>query len=154
MAAAVALMARDRKRPKLSFQLLIYPTVAPAKGTTFESYETNGYDYMTTKASMEWFYEHYLADPADASNPYAVPLLAEDFRGLPPAHVLTAEYDPLHDEGVAYARKLADAGVPTTTSEYAGAIHGFIWMSGVIDLGRSALNDLGRVLREAHGAKV
>ena len=150
MAAAVALMARDRKGPSLAFQLLIYPTVATAKGTTFASYETNGYDYMTTKASMEWFYEHYLADPADAENPYAVPLRAKDFSGLPPAHVLTAEYDPLHDEGVAYADALAKAGVPTTTSNYEGAIHGFIWMAGVIDMGKTALNDLGKVLREAY----
>lgn len=152
LAAAVALMARDRGAPDIAFQLLIYPTVAPAENSKFGSYISNGEGYMTTAASMRWFYEHYLADVAgELDNPYAFPLHAEDLRGLPPAHVVTAEYDPLHDEGVAYATALAEAGVETTAADYPGVIHGFFWMPARIAKGRTVVGDMAQVLRERLG---
>jgi acetyl esterase len=152
LAAAVALMARDRGGPQIAFQLLIYPTVAPADGGEFESYRSNGAGYMTTAASMRWFYRHYLTDGADEQeNPYAFPLRAKDFRGLPPAHVVTAQYDPLHDEGVAFAAALAEAGVATTSANYDGVIHGFFWMPARIAKGRTAAGDVAAVLRQRLG---
>jgi acetyl esterase len=149
LAAAVALLARDRGTPSIAFQLLIYPTVAPAENSEFDSYTSNGHGYMTTAASMRWFYQQYLADPAgERDNPYAFPLRAKDLRGLPPAHVVTAQYDPLHDEGVAYATALAEAGVETTTADYSGVIHGFFWMPARIAKGRTVAADMAQVLRE------
>lgn len=154
LAAAVALMARDRGTPAIAFQLLIYPTVAPAEDSEFGSYVTNGSGYMTTAASMRWFYQHYLADvAAERDNPYAYPLRSKDLRGLPSAHVVTAEYDPLHDEGVAYATALAEAGVATTAADYDGVIHGFFWMPGRIAKGAAVAADIAGVLRERLGTR-
>jgi acetyl esterase len=152
LAAAVALMARDRGTPAIAFQLLIYPTLAPAQDSEFGSYRSNGEGYMTTAASMRWFYQHYLADAAgERDNPYAFPLRAKDLRGLPPAHVVTAEHDPLHDEGLAYASALAAAGVTTTTADYEGVIHGFFWMPARIAKGKTVAADLAEVLRQRLG---
>ncbi len=147
LAAAVALMARDRNGPEIAYQLLIYPVTAPARGSTFASYTDNGEGYMLTKGGMEWFWDHYLAAPEDGENPYASPLLAEDHSGLPPAFVLTAEFDPLRDEGIAYAQQLIEAGVPVRTITYDGAIHGFFWMSGVLEHGQQLTAELGEFVR-------
>ena len=104
-------MARDRRGPKLAFQLLVYPVTAPARGTKLESYTQNADGYLAHRAAMEWFWDHYLASPGDGRNPYASPLLAPDLAGLPPAMVVTAQFDPLRDEGRAYARRLREASV-------------------------------------------
>lgn len=151
LAAAVALMARDRAGPKLAFQLLIYPVTAPAKGTTFGSYTENAENYLLTRAAMEWFWDHYLNDEEQGRNPYASPLLAADHSRLPPALVITAEFDPLRDEGIAYARKLQEAGVEVKTSHYEGLIHGFFWMAGAIDRGRDLIVEMGNELRARLG---
>ncbi len=111
LAAVVALMARDRGGPAIAYQLLIYPVTAPAQGSQFASYRDNGEGYLLTRGSMEWFWEHYLSSPDDGKNPYASPLHASDLSRLPPAMVVTAEFDPLRDEGRAYARRLQEAGV-------------------------------------------
>jgi acetyl esterase len=151
LSAAVALMARDRNGPKLAFQLLIYPVTAPAKGTTFASYTENAENYLLTRAAMEWFWDHYLDAEAEGRNPYASPLFAADHGRLPPAMVITAEFDPLRDEGMAYARKLREAGVDVKTSHYEGLIHGFFWMAGVIDRGRELIAEMGDELRRRLG---
>jgi acetyl esterase len=91
--------------------LLIYPVTAPAEGSPFASYGDNADGYLLTRGSMEWFWQQYLAAPEDGKNPYAAPLHASDLSGLPPAMVVTAEFDPLRDEGRAYAKRLRDAGV-------------------------------------------
>lgn len=147
LAAAVALMARDRGGPALSYQLLIYPVTAPVAGTQSASYQENAEGYLLTKGSMEWFWDHYLASPDDAKNPYAAPLHAPDLSRLPPAMVITAEFDPLRDEGLAYAKRLQEAGVPVTASHYSGLIHAFFWLAGALDAGRELTAEIGAELR-------
>jgi acetyl esterase len=148
LAAAVTLMARDRGGPHLSYQVLIYPVTAPARASVFESYAVNGQGYLLTSDSMRWFWDHYTSTPADADEPYASPLRAENLSGLPPALVVTAEFDPLRDEGRAYAQRLKDAGVRVEALEYNGAIHGFLWMNGRLEQGREATAAIGSHLRK------
>jgi acetyl esterase len=145
LAAVVALMARDRGGPRLLYQVLIYP-VTDAPGAT-ESYRTNGDGYLLTNDAMSWFWNHYTRGAADRENPYAAPLRAGDLRGVPPALVITAEYDPLRDEGEAYARRLQAAGVPVRLSRYDGTIHGFFSMGAVLAQARTAVEEVGAALR-------
>jgi acetyl esterase len=147
LAAVVALMARDRGGPPLAFQLLIYPVIDYDFETP--SYRENGDDYQLTRADMAYYWRHYLADEAAARDPYAAPLRAPDLRGLPPALVITAEYDPLRDEGEAYAARLREAGVPTVCTRYPGMIHGFFGMPRVLDQARVAIAEAGSALRGA-----
>jgi acetyl esterase len=122
LSAVVALMARDRNGPALAFQVLEIP-VTDLTGS-HPSIEENGEGYLLTKAGMQQCVDYYLADPGDAKHPYASPLFADDLAGLPPALVMTAEFDPLRDEGEAYGARLRDAGVPTTMRRWEGQIHG------------------------------
>ncbi len=145
LAAVVALMARDRGGPALAYQLLIYPAVEA--DPDFPSVRENAEGYLLQKGSMEWFWGHYLADPADGANPYASPLRADDLSGLPPALVVTCEFDPLRDEGEEYGRKLEEAGVPVKVSRYDGMIHGFFWMAGVMDKTSVLLDEMSGELR-------
>ena len=137
LAAVVCLMAKDKGGPKISYQILFYPVTEHSYET--KSYQENADGYFLTKDSMVWFWNHYLQQEEDGKNPYASPLLAEDVSGLPPALVVTAEYDPLRDEGEAYAKKLLDAGVGVTLKRYEGLIHGFIWMTGALPQGIEAI---------------
>jgi acetyl esterase len=150
LAAAVALMARDRGGPALVMQLLVYPVTAANFDTS--SYQRNGAGYNLTRDGMQWYWHHYLQNPADASNPYAAPLVAHNLKGLPPALVITAEYDPLCDEGEAYARRLHAAGIPTTCSRYDGMIHGFLGMAAVLDKGKQAIAEACMALQQAFAA--
>jgi acetyl esterase len=151
LAAAVSLMARDRRGPSLAFQLLVYP-VTHCNFTT-SSYQSFAEGYMLTRTSMQWYWNHYLQDVADANNPYAAPLVARDLSGLPPALVITAECDPLCDEGAAYAQRLKEAGVPTTYSCYDGMIHGFFGMPAALDKGRLAVAEASAALQKAFTAQ-
>ncbi|WP_011301570.1 alpha/beta hydrolase [Cupriavidus necator] len=146
LAAAVALMARDRAAPQPCFQVLLYPVTDGTLDTP--SYRENAEGYLLTRDSMVWFWNHYVGD-ADRTHPYASPLRADHHRGLPPAFVVTAEFDPLRDEGEAYARRLAEAGTPVECKRYDGTIHGFCWMPGVLDKGRQALDDTAAALAAA-----
>lgn len=150
LAAVVALMARDRGKPPLAFQLLVYPVTAWDFET--ESYRQNAEGYGLTRDGMRWFWNHYLRDAADASNPYAAPLVAQNLGGLPAALVITAEYDPLRDEGEAYARRLQAAGSPAKCTRYPGMIHGFFGMSAAVDKGKQAVAEASAALREAFAA--
>lgn len=123
LTAVVAQMARDRGGPHLVFQLLIYPATDFRMNTP--SIEENATGYFLTKDDMIWFTNHYLNSEEDKTNPLASPLLANDLSGLPPALIITAQYDPLRDEGELYGQKLREAGVPVTVSRYEGVIHGF-----------------------------
>lgn len=147
LAAAVALMARDRDGPTLAHQLLVNPMLDCDYDTA--SYLRNAVGYLLTRDSMIWFWNHYLRNDSDKANPYAAPLQAKDLRGLPPVLVITAEYDPLLDEGKAYARRLQEQGVPATTLGYDGMIHGFFGMSAVLDQGKKAMDDACAALLEA-----
>ncbi len=149
LAAAVTLMARDRRGAQPGFQLLIYPVTNFAFDTV--SYKQNASGYMLTRDDMGWFWHHYLADEADGLHPYASPLQATELHGLPPAMVITAEFDPLRDEGEAYAERLREAGVPVKLLRYEGMIHNFVRMFPVLDRGREAVQQAGRVLHETLG---
>jgi len=147
LAAAVALMSRDRGGCPLVFQLLVYPVTQ--RDFDRASYLENADGYQLTRDTMIWYWDHYLAADADAAHPYAAPLHAADLRGLPPALVLTAEYDPLRDEGEAYAAALQAAGVPTAAIRYDGLIHGFFGMFAAVDQARQAVERSAAALREA-----
>ncbi len=151
LAAAVSLKARDQGGPPLAFQLLVYPVTSRAYDTG--SYQQNADGYLLTTDAMKWYWNHYLSGDADASNPYAAPLAAKDLRGLPAALVITAEFDPLRDEGEAYGQKLQAAGVDTTCTRYDGMIHGFFGMSAVIDKGKQAISEAAAALRQAFSVK-
>ncbi len=137
-------------RGRLAFQLLVYPAVD--LGMSSPSIEENGEGYLLTKASMEWFIGHYIggttADPADAR---LSPLANTEWTGLPPALVITAEFDPLRDEGEAYAAKLSAEGVATTLHRYDGQIHGFFSMGALVPDGKAALAEAAAALRAALG---
>jgi len=151
LAAAVSLMARDRGGPGLVFQLLVYP-VTHCNYTT-SSYQRYADGYLLSRDSMQWYWNHYLQTPTDATNLYAAPLVAKDLSGLPPALVITAECDPLCDEGAAYAQRLQEAGVPTTYSCYGGMIHGFFGMPAVLDKGQQAVAEAAAALQKAFTAR-
>jgi acetyl esterase len=125
LATVAALISRDRGGPAIAFQVLISPVVG-APSDNRPSYQEFAEGYFLTRESMEWFFEHYPNQPADLDNPYLLPLRASDLSGLPPALVITAEYDVLRDEGEAYAARLAEAGVPCELVRYDGQIHGFV----------------------------
>lgn len=140
LAAVVAITARDAGGPDLAFQLLVYPATDARGG--YPSLTENAQGYLLTENSMRWFYGHYAPDPADWR---ASPILA-DLSGLPPALVMTAGFDPLRDEGAAYAEALRAAGVEAELINYEGMIHGFFGMSNVLDVARDAQKTAGQAL--------
>jgi len=145
LAAVVALMARDKAGPALAGQLLIYP--ATDQRCAFPSHERNGEGYLLTRDAIRFFRAGYLPNPADRTDWRASPLLAASHAGLPPAFVLTAGYDPLIDEGRAYAERLAAAGVPVAYKEYGDMVHGFILFGGVLEVANAAVADCCEHLR-------
>jgi acetyl esterase len=147
LTAVVSQMARDRRGPRLRFQLLVYPVTDASFDTS--SYRENAEGYFLTTNMMKWFWGKYLADPADAANPYASPLRAKDLTGLPPGLCITAEFDPLRDEGEAYAARLREAGVGVATTRYDGMFHGFFGMGAVLDQGRKAVAQAAGALKKA-----
>jgi acetyl esterase len=147
LAAVVSQMAPDRGGPPIVFELLVYPVTTAAFDTP--SYRDNAEGYLLTAGDMRWFWNHYLNGPADADNPYASPLRATRLAGLPPALVITAEFDPLRDEGEQYAQRLEEAGVPTRLIRYDGMIHGFFGMSHMMDKAKAAVREAGANLRLA-----
>ncbi len=146
LAAVVALMARDRLQPSLAYQLLIYPSTQLGLLPT-ESRRLYGENYFLTTDSIDWFAEQYLPDKEDGKNAYISPLLAEDLTNLPPGLIITAELDPLRDEGEAYGDRLQKAGVAVKVSRYPGTIHGFINLAGMLTLGQQALKEAARELK-------
>ena len=149
LAAVVSLMARDRGGPELALQLLVYP-VTDADFSRV-SYTDNATGYLLERDAMVWFWGHYVPDEADREHAYAAPLRADDLTGLPRALVLTAEFDPLRDEGEAFAARLEEAGVETTLTRYDGMIHGFYAMTMLVEAAREAVAQSAVALREAFG---
>jgi len=147
LSAVAALMARDRGGPSLCFQLLVYPVTDAATDTA--SYAESAEGYFLTRDMMQWFWDHYAPSAADRRHPYASPLRADNLRGLPPALVITAEFDPLRDEGEAYASRLRAAGVPVVLTRYDGMIHGFFGMGAILVQGTTAINEAAASLRAA-----
>lgn len=150
LAIVSAMRCRDAGGPALRSQVLFYPV------TDLSSFDTGSYrslseGYGLTRAAMMWFGAQYLPSADFAVHPEASPLLASDFRGLPPALLITAEFDPLRDEGEAYARRLEEAGVAVKVSRYQGMIHGFVAMRGVVAGGRRAIGEAAGFLRSDAG---
>jgi acetyl esterase len=152
LAAVVARLARDRGGPALMYQLLIYPVTDLRMNSA--SYVENAEGPLLTKAAMAWFIDHYAKNDADRIDPLASPLLASDLIGLPPAFVLTAECDPLRDEGEAYGKRLAESGVAAEVKRYAGMPHGFFSFGAAFDGSKEALADAVLRLRSAFGQGV
>ncbi len=144
LAAVVSLMARDRGGPSLAYQLLYYAAF------DLSSCDTDSYrEDPEAEKLMEWALSRYLPNVQDRLGPYASPLLASDLTGLPPALVLTCEFDFVRDEGEAYARRLEEAGVSVKHSRYEGMIHGFLGLYGAIDRVEDAIAESAAELRVA-----
>lgn len=148
MAIAVTLMAKEKKTPKIDFQLLFYP-VTDAKFET-ESYKTFENGPWLTKKAMQWFWDSYLPNKEDAKKITASPLQAsiKDLEGLPPALIITDQNDVLRDEGEAYANKLIQAGVPVTATRYLGTLHDFVMLNALskTPAARAAIDQAGHTL--------
>jgi acetyl esterase len=150
LAAVVALLARNAGGPALAFQLLIYPSTD--QRMSFPSIERNGKGYLLTIEAIRYFRAAYLPREQDWADWRASPLLAESLASLPPAFVLTAGYDPLVDEGRAYADRLTQEGVKTEYYNYPDMMHGFITMGRVLETANTALAQCARALRNAWSA--
>ncbi|MFJ8043997.1 alpha/beta hydrolase [Kitasatospora sp. NPDC096147] len=147
LAAALTLLARRDGGPGFRHQLLVYPNTE--YGADTPSVREHDDPLLFNRRSVAWYWGHYLKAEADGADPLASPLRADDLSGLPPATVITAEYDPLRDEGEAYAEALRTAGVEVETRRYDGMPHGFFAMAGVLDAGRDAQEYAAARLREA-----
>ena len=147
LAAVVALIARDAGDLPIAFQLLIYP--ATDMRCALPSHTTNGQGYMLTRDTMAYFHDHYIADPAHDLDWRSSPLLHDNLAGLPPALVLTAGFDPLRDEGLAYADRLSAVHVPCSYVCFERQIHGFILMGRVLEEADAAIGLCAAALRRA-----
>lgn len=141
LAAVVAIKCRDENGPSIARQALVYPVTDLSRMDT-GSYEEFASGYQLTRADMMWFRKHYLSSDTDRRHPHVSPLLAEDLSGLPPALIITAECDPLRDEGEAYAERLKKAGVAVTLHRYDGMIHPFFSLGSVIPQGLDAIQEV------------
>jgi acetyl esterase len=146
LAAAAALVARERGGPKIAFQLLTVP-VTELRSTARSSDEF-AEGYGLSRADMEWFGSHYVRGEADRDHPYASVLRA-DLRGMPPAFVITAECDPLRDDGEAYAERLRSLGIAASFRRYPRMFHGFMGFATALAEAAEAFDDAGKALREA-----
>jgi acetyl esterase len=149
LAAVCALLARDAGAPDLAMQVLVYPVVDCDFDT--QSYRENGTGYLLTEDDMRWFFSCYTGADTDRGDWRISPLRAPDLRGVAPAVVITAEYDPLRDEGQAYVRLLEKAGVPVAHYPYEGMIHAFFGLSSAFDASRDALQRVNNELSQAFG---
>ncbi|MDQ6659766.1 MAG: alpha/beta hydrolase [Chloroflexota bacterium] len=148
LATIVTHIAHDQGSPPLLYQVLIYPvTDFYTPDSLTHSYHTYSEGYFLTREGMEHFWEHYLNTPEEGADPRVAPLRRSDLSGLPPALIITAEFDPLLDEGELYAARLEEAGVPMTLRRYDGMIHGFFTMSAVLDKSRQAIDETAQTLR-------
>jgi len=146
LAAVVSILARDQNAPALTFQLLVYPATDAERESA--SMRENASGYFLELDSMRWFDGHYLRDERDATDWRFSPMRAGSLAGLPPAFVLTAEFDPLRDQGEAYARRLEEAGVPVELRRYDGVFHGFFGMRDLMEPAQQAWQDVTKALRE------
>jgi acetyl esterase len=154
IAAVLALRCAREGRPQPALQVLVYPVVDCDFDT--ESYRENGKGYLLDLDQMRWFFDCYTRSGADIEDPSISPLRAADlrnghFHGVAPALVITAEYDPLRDEGEAYAAALGEAGVPFTLTRYDGMIHGFFGLGAAFTAANEAMDEVGAALHAAFG---
>jgi acetyl esterase len=149
MAAVCALRARDRGGPELALQVLVYPVTDCDLATPANAQHGSGPDTFLTTEEMRYFWSHYIADPESRTIPEASPLRAGDLSGLPPAVVVTAEYDPVRDDGLAYAEALRAAGVAVTHHHYGDMVHAFFTLVNLLERGNEAVAQVGGEIRAA-----
>jgi len=149
LAAVTTLMARAKGGTMPIYQLLVYPITNYDFSTP--SYKEQAGAVPLSTPLMMWFWQQYLRTPADGASPYASPLRARSLQGLPPATVITDQFDPLRSEGEAYARRLQQAGVPVTATRYMGVMHEFFSMPAVLDKAKQAVREAAAGLRSAFG---
>ncbi|WP_105968118.1 alpha/beta hydrolase [Streptomyces geranii] len=147
--AAICLRARDENGPHITFQLLAYP--ATEYGVERPSCVEQAEAPMLSRQDVEWFWGHYLRDATDSKDPRATPSSAASHEGLPPALVVTAEHDPLRDDGEAYGELLRAGGVEVTVKRYPGVFHGFFIMVGLLRRNDEAMSDAADALKKAFG---
>lgn len=148
LAAVVTRRARDRgAAERLVLQVLVYPVTDYAMDTASYAEHIDG--LLLNAPDMRWFWDHYLPDASARSSPDASPLRAADLAGLPPAFIVVTEFDPLRDEVIAYSRRLVDAGVEVTLDDYAGMIHGFFPLVGVLSAADRAVDTIGATIAAA-----
>ena len=150
LSAVCTLLARETDFD-IAFQALIYPGIEMTH--SFESHQLFAEGYLLTADSQVWFLNHYFNDDDEKLDWRASPILAEDLSGLPPAYILTCGYDPLRDEGQAYAKRLAEAGVPVAHRCFEGQIHAFITMGKVIDEANEAVAEMAHHVKEAFDSR-
>ncbi|WP_426367794.1 alpha/beta hydrolase [Streptomyces sp. E-08] len=147
LATVLTLLARDRGGPEIACQALYYPMLDPTRSRP--SHRENAQGYFLTADHLRWYWDGYLSSPADRTSPYAAPLAGADLSGLPPAQLVTAGFDPLRDDGLAYAEALTAAGVPVETRHHAGMFHGFLSMAGALPAAAEARAAAFAALRKA-----
>lgn len=148
LATVCALRARDLNGPALAMQLLVYPvTDSDLDRKSYHQYD--GSELILNRGDMVWFWNHYAPDPAARANPYASPLRAPDLSGLPPAYIITAEHDPLREEGFAYADRLRAARVPVEHRHFGSQIHAFFTFVNVLDDADKAVTEAGAAIKAA-----
>ncbi|HYW75632.1 MAG TPA: alpha/beta hydrolase [Gammaproteobacteria bacterium] len=148
LAAVCALLARDNSGPSIKLQVLIYPATAP-NPAEFSSYEQYGEGYLLTSRSVDYFRRLYFDQTQITDDYRAAPLLANDLSNLPPATMIVARYDPLRDEGLAYAQRLTEAGTHVMVTEYLGMTHAFFTMTGAVDAAGQAVDQVASAVRQA-----
>jgi acetyl esterase len=151
LAAVMAQMAKAKGGPKLAYQLLLFPVTQI--GAETKSLKDFAEGYFLERRTLDWFYAQYLPTGAEKSDPRISPLLAKDLSGLPPAFVMLAEFDPLHDEGQDYAQRLRGAGVSVTVPEHPGMTHDFIYLQGILPQAATALADAAKAMKAALSAE-
>jgi acetyl esterase len=145
LAAIVAQQMKAKGGAKLAFQMLFFPVTQIGEETVSLNEFAEG--YFLERNGLFWFYEHYLPSDADRNDPRVSPLRSEDMKGLPPAYVMLAGFDPLHDEGLAYAERLRDAGVAVQIADYPDMVHDFILMQAVVPQAQRAIAAAGAALK-------
>jgi acetyl esterase len=152
LATVCTMISRDQNGPKIALQILMYPVCDCDMET--DSYHDYGNGYVLTAADMSWFYDHYLQNDAKKrGDPLVSPLRALKLAGLPPALIMTAEYDVLRDEAETYGKRLAAAGVKTWIRRYPGVMHGFVRMQNMLDVARQGMDDIAAAMAETVGSK-
>jgi acetyl esterase len=149
LAAVVSLMARNRGGPEIAHQSLMYPVTNDPKQRQLESYEQNAEGYFLETEMLPWYYNRYLPREIDRRNVCAFPLQADDLSDLPPAKVITCEFDPLRDDGRLYAERLSEDGVDVEYTNYDGMIHAFLGLIHEVDRARDGIDDVATSLKNA-----
>src|SRR6185312_8607066 len=149
--AAVVTQLAKAKGPRVAFQMLLFPVTQIGRETA--SLREFGVGYFLDKQTLDWFFGHYVPAGQDKDDLRVSPLNATEMKGLPPAYVMLGGFDPLHDEGLAYANKLRDAGVAAEVADYSGLVHCFIYMQAVLPQAHEAVVAAAKAVAAGLGVK-